>query len=29
LFTHRVRVAGIDDVDAQLVGWLKCAYDRA
>jgi hypothetical protein len=26
LFTHRVRVNAINDVDAQLVAWLKQAY---
>ena len=29
LFTHRVRVRSDDDVDAELVGWLRQAYDRA
>ncbi len=29
LFTHRVRVNTIDDVDAQLIAWLKQAYDLA
>jgi hypothetical protein len=29
LFTHRVRVSGIEDVDPQLIGWLRQAYDRA
>jgi hypothetical protein len=29
LFTHRVRVTGTADVDAQLIGWLKRAYDAA
>jgi Domain of unknown function (DUF5655)/Domain of unknown function (DUF4287) len=29
LFTHRVRVNAINDVDAQLVAWLKQAYDLA
>jgi hypothetical protein len=29
LFTHRVRLAGTDEVDPQLVGWLKHAYDQA
>jgi len=27
--THRVRVEAARDVDAELVGWLKQAYDRA
>jgi hypothetical protein len=29
LFTHRVRVNTIDDVDAQVITWLKQAYDLA
>ncbi len=29
LFTHRVRVNTINDVDAELVAWLKQAYDLA
>jgi len=29
LFTHRVRVASDSDVDDQLTGWLRQAYDRA
>lgn len=29
LFTHRVRLAIPADVDPQLIGWLKEAYDRA
>jgi hypothetical protein len=29
LFTHRVRVPTVADVDKQLVGWLKKAYDAA
>ena len=29
LFTHRVRVSTINDVDAQVVAWLKQAYDLA
>jgi hypothetical protein len=29
LFTHRVRVNGINDVDAQLIAWLKQSYDLA
>lgn len=29
LFTHRVRVTGIEDADPQLIGWLRHAYDRA
>jgi hypothetical protein len=29
LFTHRVRVTGLPDLDAELIGWLKRAYDSA
>ena len=29
LFTHRVRVNTINDVDAQVITWLKQAYDLA
>lgn len=29
LFTHRVRVRSEDDVDPELAGWLRQAYDRA
>ncbi len=29
LFTHRVRVSTINDVDAQVITWLKQAYDLA
>ena len=29
LFTHRVRVNTITDVDEQLTTWLKQAYDLA
>ncbi len=29
LFTHRVRVSTINDVDAQVISWLKQAYDLA
>jgi hypothetical protein len=29
LFTHRVRVNAINDVDAQLVAWLRQAYQLA
>ncbi len=27
--SHVVEVAGADDVDDELVGWLRAAYDRA
>jgi hypothetical protein len=29
LFTHRVRVGTADEVDRQLVGWLRRAYEQA
>ncbi len=29
LFTHRVRLSSPADIDAQLIGWLRQAYDRA
>jgi hypothetical protein len=29
MVTHRVRVANPKDIDAELVGWLKAAYDAA
>jgi len=29
LFTNRVRVRSIDDIDAELVGWLREAYEAA
>lgn len=29
MVTHRVRMESIDDVDAQLIGWLKKAYEGA
>ena len=29
LFTHRVRVRSVDDVDDELVGWLRRAWERA
>ena len=29
LFTHRVRVTSPADIDAELVAWLRRAYDRA
>ncbi len=29
MFTHRVRVGSIQEVDAELIGWLKRAYDEA
>jgi hypothetical protein len=29
MFTYRVRLTGVADVDDQLVGWLNHAYDNA
>jgi hypothetical protein len=29
MVTHRVRVANPKGIDAELVGWLKAAYDAA
>jgi hypothetical protein len=29
LFTHRVRVAAVAEVDDELTGWLRLAYDQA
>jgi hypothetical protein len=29
LFTHRVRLASVGDVDDQVTGWLRAAWDRA
>jgi hypothetical protein len=29
LFTNRVRVRSLDDIDAELVGWLREAYEAA
>ena len=29
LFSHRVRVRSEADVDAELIGWMRRAYDRA
>ena len=27
--THKVRIAGTNELDAELIGWLREAYDRA
>jgi hypothetical protein len=27
MVTHKVRVSNLDEVDAELVGWLKEAYE--
>src|SRR5439155_18908881 len=29
LFTHRVRLTGVTDVDEQVLDWLRHAYDNA
>lgn len=29
MVTHRVRLSSVNDVDAELIGWLKQAYDHA
>jgi hypothetical protein len=29
MVSHRVRVPSVDDVDDELIGWLRRAYDRA
>ncbi|MCB1054178.1 MAG: DUF4287 domain-containing protein, partial [Acidobacteria bacterium] len=29
MVSHRVRVESADEVDEQLVGWLRAAYDDA
>jgi predicted transport protein len=29
LFTHRVRVRSVDEVDRELIGWLEAAYQGA
>jgi hypothetical protein len=29
MFTHRVRVTMVADVDDELTGWIRSAYDRA
>jgi len=29
MVSHRVRTANMDDVDAELIGWLRDAYERA
>jgi hypothetical protein len=27
--SHRVNLGSLDDIDAELIGWLRAAYDRA
>jgi hypothetical protein len=29
MFSHRVRLTSPEEVDAQVVGWLRAAYDAA
>lgn len=29
MVTHRVRLSGPEDVDAEVIGWLRAAYERA
>ncbi len=29
MFTHRVRISGLAEVNAELIGWLRQAYDGA
>jgi hypothetical protein len=29
MVSHRVRLSGADEVDADLIGWLRLAYDQA
>ena len=29
MFTHRVKLASIDEIDAELLGWLQEAYQEA
>ncbi len=29
MFTHRVKLAATDEIDAELLGWLREAYDEA
>ena len=29
MFTHRIKLASLDDVDAEILSWLKEAYDEA
>jgi hypothetical protein len=29
MFTHRVRLTSATDLDAEVLGWLKAAYDEA
>jgi hypothetical protein len=29
MVSHRVRLSSLEDVDAELIGWLRLAYDQA
>jgi hypothetical protein len=29
MVSHRVKLAKVDDVDAQVIAWLRAAYERA
>lgn len=29
MVSHRVRIESVDDVDAELIGWLRAAYDAS
>jgi hypothetical protein len=29
MFTHRVKLAGVEEIDAEIEGWLRDAYDAA
>ncbi len=29
MFTHRVKLAAPDDIDAEVLAWLKAAYEEA
>ena len=29
MFTHRVKLGGVDEIDAEVEGWLRAAYDAA
>jgi hypothetical protein len=29
MFTHRVKVAAVEEIDSELRGWMRAAYDGA